>query len=172
MVGIEPTWSAFNAQLGYQQPTLQYPLEQPYQPHDGRASPATLQISHLSTPSTVLRSWRPGFSEVATSRRGDNVLIALRLKDGHRVPADPCPCPEIGARDVAIRQYEYRYHRAVFVHRGPAYAAPLRQSKLLESIQMAARPSVSLQSAAGRLAKCAAFTGRTPGSTSHLLWGQ
>jgi hypothetical protein len=78
---------------------------------------------------------RPGWWEVATSRRGDDVLMALRFKNGHRAPVHPCLRPELPARDVAIRWCEYRCHRAVFVHRGPAFAAPPRQSKLLESIQ-------------------------------------
>jgi hypothetical protein len=95
--------------------------------------------------------------------------MALRLKNGHRTPADPCLRPELQARDVAIRRREYRCHRAVFVHRGPALAAPLRQSKLLDSIPWRLVHRVSLRFRWPRGTQCIEIHRRTPDSASHLL---
>jgi hypothetical protein len=59
-------------------------------------------------------------------------------------PQDSRPHPHEQARDGSCRQGEPKRRQAVLLHRGPAFAAPPRQSELLESFRAAACPPVSV----------------------------
>lgn len=109
--------------------------------------------------------WRPAFLGGRVLHAGVLVLMAPR-GDGHRAPAGFPPAPARGGHAMARAGAGVR-RQAVLVHRGPDFAAPLRQSDLLESFRAAACPPGCVGSREG-LATLARGQRKTPGKPFGL----
>jgi hypothetical protein len=106
---------------------------------------------HPITPSTVLHPWRPGCPEVATSRRGAYVLMASEQKTGTERPHDPAAHPKTSdARSLDPVARVLTPPGGFRPSRSGLRRTSIRQSKLLESIQVAACPPASLRFASVR----------------------
>ncbi len=109
-----------------------------------------LRTGHDS-PATVLRSWRLGCSEVATSRRGTCVLMVSRLENRHRAPARfPSTARIPGAFSFAPVAYMSPLSGGI----RPSRSGRCRASttvQIVRELQAATRPPVPLQPASASL---------------------